>query len=183
MRPLLVFVGPSGVGKSTVARRLQASRHIALLPTWTTRPQRSDELVDVAEHKFVTDAEMNSGLASGAILECMSLFNLPYRYGLPRLEVAKAGPVTVLMARAHLLGQLRRHTEDFIVYQFEANPEVARMRLETRAQDGVEIGSRLELFSREIELGRAAAKRVFCNDGSPYVLARKVVEAFQEDYP
>ncbi len=125
---------------------------------------------------------MDSGLASGAILQCMPLFNLPYRYGLPRLDIASVGPVTVLMGRAHLLRYLRRHTEDYIVYQFEADPEVARKRLETRAADGSEMGSRLELFSQEIELGRAAAKRVFRNDSSALELSRQVVEGLQKDY-
>src|SRR5436309_1716713 len=50
---LLVLIGPSACGKSTVARALAEQRLVTLLPTWTTRPRRRDEHGNTAEHRFV----------------------------------------------------------------------------------------------------------------------------------
>jgi guanylate kinase len=182
MRPLLVFIGPSGVGKSTLVRKLIASNHIRLLPTWTTRPQRYDEDGGESEHHFVSDPDFDDAIRSGEVIDAVSLFGLPYRYGLPRLETTLVGPVATLMGRAHLLDRLRTHTQNMRVYQIEADPQVVRRRLQEREHEGAELGDRWKLFDRELELGRAAADRRFINDGPTGNLYNNVRQAIEDDY-
>lgn len=182
MRPLLVFIGPSGVGKSALVRELIASNLIKLLPTWTTRPKRPDEVSGESEHHFASDTDFDDAIRKGEIIDAMPLFGLPYRYGLPRLETTLVGPVVTLMGRAHLMDRLRTHTQNMRVYQIEADPQVVRRRLEERKHEGAELGDRWKLFDSELELGRVAADRRFINDGSVSSLYDDVRQAIEDDY-
>ena len=83
---LLVLIGPSATGKSTLARALADRGLVSLVPTWTTRPRRPDEPGDTAEHRFIDTAGFNRLRAERALLAESRLPDLPYRYGLPRLD-------------------------------------------------------------------------------------------------
>ena len=54
-RRVLVVIGPSASGKSSLVRELHRRRVIRVLPTWTTRPRRADERDGSLEHRFVSD--------------------------------------------------------------------------------------------------------------------------------
>lgn len=181
MRPLLVVVGPSGVGKSTIVKELVSRNAIQLLPTWTTRPVRGDE--DCApEHVFCTEEELRDALLDGRVLEVMPLFGLPYKYGLPRIEVADSGPVTVLMARAFLLPELDRHTQNYMVYHIECEKSLVEKRLSIRSAGGAELGSRLDIFDHEVELGRKVASRIFINNEPVHELIGQILKSLQTDF-
>ena len=68
LNDLLVLVGPSATGKSTVARALADRGLVTVLPTWTTRPRRRDEPGDTLEHRFVDDARFDRLSARRAFL-------------------------------------------------------------------------------------------------------------------
>lgn len=92
---LTVLSGPSGVGKTTVVRELR--RHhpeLWLSVSVTTRFPRPGEVHGV-NYLFVTDAEFDSLVAGGELLEWAEFAG--HRYGTPRQPVldqlAKAVPV------------------------------------------------------------------------------------------
>ncbi|GAB0491267.1 hypothetical protein MMPV_002519 [Pyropia vietnamensis] len=84
---VLVFAGPSGVGKSTLIRRLldDYPDRFALSVSHTTRAPRSGEEDGIAYH-FVTDAEFVELIEAGAFLEHAAVHG--NRYGTSVAAVA-----------------------------------------------------------------------------------------------
>jgi guanylate kinase len=82
---LTVLSGPSGVGKSTVVRRLRQTRpDIWISVSVTTRKPRPGE-VDGREYYFVDEAEFDRLIAAGELLEWASFVD--HRHGTPRAPV------------------------------------------------------------------------------------------------
>lgn len=56
MRPICLIVGKSGTGKTTLAEELEAQLGLKAIPSYTTRPKRSE---NEKGHTFITDEEFN----------------------------------------------------------------------------------------------------------------------------
>ncbi len=85
---LLVLSGPSGVGKSTVLRRL-LERHpdrLRLSVSATTRPPRPGE-TDGVDYFFLSAEEFARRRAAGEFLECCEVFGRGHWYGTLLSEV------------------------------------------------------------------------------------------------
>jgi guanylate kinase len=85
---VLVLSGPSGVGKSTVLRKL-LDRYpgcLRLSVSATTRPPRPGEINGV-DYYFLGPAEFASRLAAGEFLEACEVFGHGHWYGTLRSEV------------------------------------------------------------------------------------------------
>jgi guanylate kinase len=178
---LLVVIGPSDAGKSTVVRGLAAAGLIEVTPTWTTRPPRRGEHAASIEHRFVSEVEFDRLERCAAFLGTARLFGLPYRYGLPAIRRPAPGRVAAIMLRAALVPRLRALLGDLTVYQVEdAEGRVAERLLE-RSREGAELGSRLADFEAEVALGRSLAHRVFVNSGDPAALTAALARAIRLD--
>ncbi len=165
--PLLVIVGPSGSGKSSATRLLVSRGLVRVHPTWTTRPRRSDEHFGCPEHRFVDDATFDALVAAGFFLDAVSLFGLPYRYGLPPIRRSDDHRVDVVMLRAPLVAPFKRVvTDPTVVVQVEDDPQQIADRLHRRAGTALELRCRLDDNDRETAAGRAVADRVLVNDGT-----------------
>ena len=175
---MLVVIGPSGSGKSTAVRFLARQGLLRVHPTWTTRPRRPDEREGSLEHRFVDDAAFDELVASGFFLDSVSLFGLPYRYGLPPIRRSDDGRVDTVMLRAPLVERFRRAVPDpLLVVQIEDDPLRVTDRLHRRAASTLELRCRLEDNERETAAGRALADRVLVNDGGLDELAEALEAA------
>ncbi|SRR5579884_268924 len=85
---LVVFSGPSGVGKDTVIREVKASGFdIHHVVTCTTRPPRAAE-IDGRDYYFVSNDEFSRMIAANELLEYADVHGR--RYGTPIREVRQA---------------------------------------------------------------------------------------------
>lgn len=82
---IIVISGPSGVGKSSIVRRvIQRLHHVHLSVSVTTRPQADGE-VEGRDYFFVTPGVFQAQLSAGRFLEHAQVFG--YDYGTPRDKV------------------------------------------------------------------------------------------------
>jgi guanylate kinase len=165
--PLVVVIGPSGSGKSSVVRHLARRGLVRVHPTWTTRPRRPDERQGSIEHRFVSDADFDAVAAAGGFLDTIRLFGLPHRYGLPPITRSTDGRVDVVMLRAPLLDRFAAAVPDErLVVQIEAPLAELEERLRRRGGSGEELRLRLEDNERELRTGRRLADHVVCSGGA-----------------
>jgi len=174
---LLVVSGPSGVGKTTIARRIQSRLDGVFSISATTRP-RSDQEVDGRDYWFVDQDRFDELVARGELLEHATVFG-KHSYGTPRepveehlaarhlvvldidvqggLQVRRAMPEAFMMfilppSEDELLHRLRgRGREDEAVIQrrfAEAKREIATAR-ESGAYDEFVTNDDLERAIRE----------------------------------
>ncbi|MCZ7529930.1 MAG: hypothetical protein M5U31_06060 [Acidimicrobiia bacterium] len=185
--PLLVFIGPSGSGKSSVVRSLVERGIIRVHPTWTTRPRRDDETAGSPEHRFVSEKQFLALHREGFFLDAVQMFGLPHWYGLPGIDTADtdgvdAGVVDAVMLRAPLIPRLREHFPDPVIYQIEASAGVLEERLGERHYGSRELRARLADNDAEKLAGRKIAHRRFSSDRALDTVADDVERAVREDY-
>jgi guanylate kinase len=83
---LLVLSGPSGVGKTTIAKRVREFPGVVRVMTTTTRARRPQE-VDGRDYRFLAREAFEAEIARGAFLEHAEIDgNL---YGTPKAEIEK----------------------------------------------------------------------------------------------
>lgn len=135
---MLVVSSPSGVGKTSLSRRLVADHPALELSTsWTTRPPRPGER-DGREYRFVDRAAFDAAIAEDAFLEWAEVHD--HRYGSP------SGPVMTAMeaGRDALFDidwqgalSIARHARGDVVLIYVLPPSMAEMsrRIRARATD------------------------------------------------
>jgi len=82
---LVVFSGPSGVGKTTIVHRAKDAFNATFSVSATTRPQSSSE-VDGRDYFFITPEEFNTKIENNEFLEHAEVFGC-HRYGTLRKPV------------------------------------------------------------------------------------------------
>jgi guanylate kinase len=176
---MLVIIGPSASGKSSVARELHRRHVLRVHPTWTTRPRRQEERRGCLEHRFVADAAFDRLCAQGFFLAAATWSG--GRYGLPPLPAAAPGLVDAVILRAPFVEAFARRVGDPLVYQIEDTAERVRQRLVSRGCGAAELAARLDDHRCERLLGHRVAHRVLVNDRSLAALVETVAAALRED--
>ena len=92
---LLVISGPSGVGKTTIARELEKRLDGQFSVSVTTRPKTAAD-VEGRDYHFLTETEFDAQRDAGKLLEWAEVFG-KYKYGTPR------GPVEEALAKGRLM--------------------------------------------------------------------------------
>ena len=149
-----VLVGPSGTGKTTIARDLMAQ--VAILRkaiTCTTRAPREGER-DGVDYFFVSEEQFDFLLASGKLIE-HTIYG-GYRYGLPVdqfIEAEQAGVDMVAVLDIQGVHHLRStFGPERVRAIFLCSPSEAELtrRMRERGSSDDEIAKRLALVPQEL---------------------------------
>jgi guanylate kinase len=149
---LLVLSGPSGVGKTTIAKKVREIPGVVRVMTTTTRGKRPQE-VDGRDYRFLTRAEFEAEIARGAFLEWAEIDkNL---YGTPKAEIEKqisAGKVVLVDIDPQGAKSVRAlGMPAFFVFIAPPDMEELRRRLTGRKSESPEaVQMRLERAEREM---------------------------------
>lgn len=161
-KPLVVvLIGPGGVGKGTLARRLvERDGHLWLSRSWTTRAPRPGE--SEGEYAFVDRPTFERAIGEHRFLEWADFHG--ELYGTP---TPTPGPGEDVLLEIDVQGaeQVREAYPEATVILLEA-PSMAALeeRLRTRGDDEAHVRRRLESAPGEIARGQALADAVVVND-------------------
>jgi guanylate kinase len=162
---LVVISGPSGVGKTTLLRRLLADLP-ALLPSVsaTTRPARAGER-DGVDYHFMTLEEFERRRGAGEFLECCQVYGRQHWYGTLVDEVAPrlaAGKWVVLEIDVEgTLSILGRYPQAITIFVEPSHPDQLLERLQGRGTESPEaMARRLEVARRELHEAHRYRHRV-----------------------
>lgn len=152
---LVVVSGPSGVGKTTLLRRL-LSRFPTLVPSVsaTTRPPRAGEREGLDYH-FISLEEFEQRRAAGEFLECCQVYGRQHWYGTLVAEVAPrmaSGQWVVLEIDVEgTLSVLAKYPEAITIFVEPSHPDQLLERLQGRGTESPEaMARRLEVARREL---------------------------------
>jgi guanylate kinase len=157
----VVLIGPGGVGKGTLARRLVAKdAHLWLSKSWTTRRRRSTE--DGSEYHFVDRATFEKAIGDGRFLEWAE-FN-GNLYGTPNPEPPDDVDV-LLEIEVQGAEQVRRQRPDAVVFLImPPSLEELEERLRSRGDHDEHVKFRLSSTPIELAKGRVLASYEVVND-------------------
>ena len=153
---LIILSGPSGVGKSTVLKRVleRFPEHLRLSVSATTRPARPGE-VDGVDYYFLSPEEFQRRRHAGDFLECFEVFGHGHWYGTPLEEVRSSehdGKWVILDIDVAGATKVRNLFPDApTIFLRPSCEEELERRLRARATESEEaIGRRLEVARREL---------------------------------
>jgi len=152
---LVVISGPSGVGKSTILRRLLARLpHLIPSVSATTRPPRAGER-DGIDYHFIPLEEFERRRKDGDFLECCQVYGRQHWYGTLVDEVAPrlaAGDWVVLEIDVEgTLSILQKFPDALTIFVEPERPEQLDERLRGRGTESPEaMARRLEVALREL---------------------------------
>lgn len=172
---LVVLSGPSGVGKSTLLRRL-LNDFSALIPSIsaTTRPPRDGEAPGVDYH-FLPPQEFENKRNAGEFIECCQVYGREYWYGTLEGEVTPRlthGKWVILEIDVEgTLSILARYPQAVTIFVEPSDPTHLEQRLRGRGTETSEaIERRLEVAHRELRQSGHYRHRVV-NDSVDTALA------------
>ena len=166
---LVVISGPSGVGKTTLLRRLLADLP-QLVPSVsaTTRPPRAGER-DGLDYHFLSREEFDRRRSAGEFLECCRVYGREHWYGTLLAEVAPrlaAGTWVVLEIDVEgTISVLDRYPDAITIFVEPSHPDQLHERLRGRGTESPEaMARRLDVARRELHEAHRYRHRVVNDD-------------------
>ena len=166
---LVVISGPSGVGKTTLLRRLLADvPELTPSVSATTRPPRAGER-DGIDYHFLPLDEFERRRARGEFLECCQVYGRQHWYGTLVNEVSPrlaAGKWVVLEIDVEgTISILERFPDAITIFVEPSHPDQLLRRLQGRGTESPEaMARRLEVARRELHEAHRYRHRVVNDD-------------------
>ncbi len=164
---LVVISGPSGVGKSTICRRIVQKRDAFLSISATTRKPGASEQ-NGRDYWFISREEFEARKAGGEFLEYADVFG--NYYGTPRPPVDKAlaeGRTVILEIDVQGGLQVKQNCpEAVLIFILPPKPEDLQLRMSRRGrgEDEASRKRRLETAQKEIAAARKHYDYFVVND-------------------
>lgn len=179
---LVVISGPSGVGKTSILRRLLTDLpDLKPSVSATTRPPRVGEK-DGVDYHFMPLEDFERRRAAGEFLECCRVYGRQHWYGTLVVEVAPrlaAGDWVVLEIDVEgTLSILERYPAAITIFVEPSHPDQLEQRLTGRGTESPEaMARRLEVARRELLEAYRYKHRVINDDIESAVTAIKTILA------
>ncbi len=154
---LLIISGPSGVGKTTITRRVHHQLGGMLSVSVTTRPQTPADTEGVDYH-FIDEDKFNQMCDGDELLEYAEVFG--HAYGTPRkpvLDAISQGKLMILEIDVEGAIQIKSNTNGaFAIFVLPPDEQVLLKRLHNRArEDENTIQGRFKKAKDEIARARS----------------------------
>ncbi len=155
---LLVISGPSGAGKTTIAREVEKAFEDAVFSVSVTTRARTVKDREGVDYRFVSEDEFDRMVGEGELLEWAGVFER--RYGTPRGPVEDAlarGKLVILEIDVRGAGQVKEKMAGMYgVFVLPPSEEELLRRLRDRQrEDEQTIQKRFREATREIEEAKA----------------------------
>lgn len=165
---LIVLCGPSGVGKSTISRRLAREMNVIYTVSATTRPKRPGD-DEKKTYEYMSDQEFHRRLDRDEFLEYAQVYD--EYYGTPKhptLDHLAAGRDVLLEIDVQGALQVRfGYPDALLIFIVPPDERTLLQRLTDRGRDSAEdIAKRFRAAKREIHMakGSRAFDYVVIND-------------------
>ena len=156
---LIVLVGPSGVGKSTISRRLEKEMDISYIVSVTTRAKQEGEEEAGKEYEHIDKLEFFRRLDSDKYLEYAQVHGNYYATPKhPAMDYLAEGRDVLLEIDVQGAMQVRHHYPDaLLIFILPPDEPTLLQRLTDRCRDSDEdINKRFRAAKREIHMAKGS---------------------------
>ena len=143
---IIIFSGPSGVGKSTIINELINHKDLYFSVSHTTREKRHNEENGV-DYFFISEDEFNNLINIDFFIEYEKYGTDFYGTGMDQLSTSN--PITVLDVEVNGATKLLNENKSFIGIFIDIENEVLIERLKERGHDEEFINKRMNLANEQ----------------------------------